>query len=177
MRQTHTTSRVTRRFVAGSCALLLAALVPAAGAHAAPATHAICTNAITLHITPGFSTRVTSGSVTSRGETGTLLCAGTLHGHTITGPGTFSVEETYTRATCLADASTGRVSATIPTTAGRTRITGALTGRRLGLVEFIEIAFPDARFHAAGPVLPTLGDCLITPITRAFVSVAGTLTS
>ena len=100
-----------------------------------------------------------------------------MHGHTITGPGTFSVEESYTQATCLADTSTGRVSATIPTTAGPTHISGALTGRRLGLVEFIEIEYPDARFHATGPVLPTAGDCLITPITRAFVSVPGTLTS
>ena len=90
---------------------------------------------------------------------------------------TFAVEENYTRATCLSDTSSGRVSATLPTTGGPMHIGGALTGRRLGLVEFIEIAFPDARFHATGPVLPTLGDCLTKPITRALVSVTGTLVS
>ena len=33
--------------------------------------------------------------------------------------------------------------------------------RRHGLVEFIDIAFANARFHATGPVLPTRGNCLI----------------
>jgi hypothetical protein len=119
--------------------------------------------------------RTTSGTVTSRGETGTLPCVGRLYGHPITGPGTFAVEETYTQAACLSDRSTGRVTITIPTTGGPTHITGALTGRRLGLLEFVEIAFPNARFHGTGPVLPTLGDCLISPITRALVSITGTL--
>jgi hypothetical protein len=119
--------------------------------------------------------RSSSGTVTSRGETGTLPCAGRLYGHRITGPGTFAVEEAYTQAACLSDRSTGRVTVTIPTTGGRTHISGALIGRRVGLLEFVEIAFPNARFHGAGPVLPTLGDCLITPITRALVSITGTL--
>lgn len=119
--------------------------------------------------------RATSGTVTSRGATGTLLCAVRLDGQPITGLGTFSVEETYTNATCLADASTGHVAATIPTATGPKHISGALTGRRLGLVEFVEIVFPNARFSATGLVLPTRGDCLLTPITTALVSVTGTL--
>jgi hypothetical protein len=98
-----------------------------------------------------------------------------VYGHRITGPGTFAVEETYTQAGCLSDRSTGRVTVTIPTTAGSTHISGALTGRRLGLVEFVKIGFPNALFHGTGPVLPTLGNCLITPITRALVSISGTL--
>jgi hypothetical protein len=183
MRFTSTTSAPIRRAGAGAVAVAIAVAAtisastpaPAVAGAVALATDAVCTNVITLYITPGFSVRSGSGTVTSRGETGTLPCAGRLYGHRITGPGTFAVEETYTHATCLSDRSTGRVSATIPTTSGPAHISGALTGRRLGLVEFVEIAFANARFHGTGPVLPTLGTCLITPITRALVSITGTL--
>jgi hypothetical protein len=179
MRFTSTTSARIRR--AGPGAVVIATMIlastpaPSGAAAAARATDAVCTNVITLYITPGFSVRPGSGTVTSGGATGTLPCAGRLYGHRITGPGTFTVEENYTQASCLSDRSTGRVSATIPTTAGPTQISGALTGRRLGLVEIVDVAFANAPFHGTGPVLPTLGNCLITPITRALVSITGTL--
>lgn len=176
---TSTTSARIRRAGVGAIAVAMmisaSTAVPARAAGVALATDAICTNVITLYITPGFGMRSSSGTVTSRGETGTLPCAGRLYGHRITGPGTFAVEEAYTQAACLSDRSTGRVTVTIPTTGGRTHISGALIGRRVGLLEFVEIAFPNVRFHGTGPVLPTLGDCLITPITRALVSITGTL--
>jgi hypothetical protein len=164
----------TRRVVAVAAAVLFIALTPV-HAEAASTTDAVCTSVFTAHITPGFSMRPGSGSVTSNGETGRLVCSGTAYGKRITGPGTFSVEETYTSGpACLTDKSSGEVRSTIPTTGGPIHIVGALTGRRLGLVEFVDIAFPRARFSGTGVVVPTRGNCLITPLTRALVSITAT---
>ncbi|MEY2515185.1 MAG: hypothetical protein QOJ89_2543, partial [bacterium] len=102
------------------------------------------------------------------------LCTGTVAGRHITGPGTVGVEET-TYANCLTDHSSGVVSVTLPTTAGPMHMSGPLTGRRLGLVEFVEIDFPQGHFSGSGPVAPTRGDCAFTPITQALVSITGTL--
>jgi hypothetical protein len=169
-----TTPRFTRRVAAG-CALLAAALAPA-GAHAAPATDALCTAVFTAQISPGFSARPGAGTVTSGGETGTLVCTGRAYGRRITGVGTFSVEEAYTTgAACLSDKSTGQVAVTIPTAGGPIHVVGALTGRRLGLVDIVEIAFPGARFKGTALIVPTRGNCILAPLTRATVSVTGTL--
>jgi hypothetical protein len=169
-----TTPRFTHRVAAG-CALLAAALAPAS-AHAAPASDALCTSVFTAQISPGFSARPGSGAVTSGGETGTLVCTGRVNGRRITGVGTFSVEETYTTgAACVSDKSRGQVAMTIPTTGGAIHIVGALTARRIGLVELVDIAFPGARFKGTGVVVPTRGNCFLAPLTRAAVSVTGTL--
>lgn len=119
-------------------------------AEAAGPTDAVCTSVFTAHIAPGFSASASAGVVTSRGETGTLTCTGTAYGHRITGPGRFSVEETYTTgAACLTDCSGGQVAWTIQTADGPIHTVGALTARRLGLVEFVEVAFPQARLVAS----------------------------
>lgn len=158
--------------------LAAAALVssPTAAADAAPASRAICTSVMTLQITPGFTMAGGLGTVTSGGQTGTLLCAGTAYGHRITGPGTLGVEETYTTdAGCLSDTSTGEVTATLPTTVGPIRIVGGLTEQRLGLLAAIDIAFPQANFTGTALIAPTEGLCLLVPLTQALVSTSGTL--
>jgi hypothetical protein len=156
-----------------------ALLVPAAataGAEAAPATDAECTAVVTAHISPGFSATPGSGVVTSAGQTGTVVCTGRLYGHRITGPGTMGFEENYTTgAACFSDQSSGRLTTTLPTTAGPIQIAGALTGHRLGLVQFVDIAFPQARYSGAGPLVLLKGTCFLTPITQALVTVTGTL--
>jgi hypothetical protein len=159
--------------------VLLAPGIAAAGAQpAAPATDAVCVNALTLTLSPGFSPRPASGTSTTGGETGTLVCTGTVGGRRISGPGTVGVQETYaTGAACLSDSSHGEVTITLPAIGGPVHIAGALTGYRLGLVEVVDIAFPQARFHGTGPVLPLSGDCLLAPITRALVSITGILHS
>ena len=175
MRFSQTTFVPVRR--AGALAVAIAVLgsvAMAPRAHAATGTDAICTTAITLFLTPGFSARPGASTVTSRGEKGTLLCTGTENGHRITGPGTLGVEE-ITQASCVSDHSSGQVTASFPTVAGWTHIVGALIGHRLGLVEFVDINFPQAHFSGAGPVVPTSGDCVIAPITQALVSITGIL--
>lgn len=172
-------SQTTFVFVnrAGALAVAIAVLSSVAiapRAHAATGTDAICTTAVTLYLTPGFSARPGASAVTSKGEQGTLLCTGTANGQRITGPGTLGVEE-ITQASCLTDHSSGHVSASFPTVAGSIHIVGAFIGHRLGFVEFVEIDFPQAHFSGAGPVVPTSGDCVIAPITQALVSITGTL--
>jgi hypothetical protein len=177
MRFSQTTFVPVRR--AGAIAVAIAvlcsaAIAPRAHAAAGTGTDAICTAAITLYLTPGFSARPGASAVTSKGEQGTLLCTGTAIGQRITGPGTLGVEE-ITQASCLSDHSSGHVSASFPTVAGPIHIVGGLTGHRLGFVEFVDIDFPQAHFSGAGPVVPTSGDCVIAPITQALVSITGTL--
>lgn len=172
----HAPSRSTSitRSVAIAAALVIAA-VPAVGAQAAPATDAACTSVFTAHVSPGFGVRPGAGTGTSRGQTGTLVCTGSVDGHRITGPGTMGFEETYRNAACLADESSGRFSATLPTTSGPVQLGGDLQAHRLGLVEFVEIAFPHATFGGFGPILPTNGDCVIRRITEALVSITGAM--
>lgn len=168
-----TSTTIARLAIAGT---LLLGAGGAATAEAAPATSAVCTGLITLHISPGFDLRPGAGVVGSGGETGTVRCAGTLEGRLITGRGTFSVEETYASGGgCLSDRSSGTVSTTLPTTGGPLHLVGALTARRIGLVEFIDIEFPRARFSATGVVVPVVGTCATTPLTRALLSVTGVL--
>ena len=176
MRFTSTTPQRLRRSVGVSAAAAAALTLGAAAARAdeGPTTHAVCTSTITLYLTPGFSATPAASTVTSRGETGTVVCVGTLSGRRITGPGTFGVDE-VTQAGCLTDHSSGQVSTTLPTTGGPIRMIGGLSGRRLGLLEFADVDFPQGRFTGFGPVLPTRGDCLIAPITRALVSITGVL--
>jgi hypothetical protein len=166
-------------FTTCACTLTIALIcVLAPGvAVAAATTDAICANAFTLEISPGFSLTPGMGTNTTGGERGTLFCTGVLRGHPITGRGTVGVQESYTHSTCLADRSSGQVAVTIPTTAGVVHMVGALDGRRAGLLEFVEIAFPGAHFGGSGPVLPTAGDCVLAPITQALVSIEGTLRS
>lgn len=171
-----TPSRFTSisRWVAIAAALTSPA-VTAAGAQAAPATDAACTSVFTAYVNPGFDIHPSAGTGTTRGETGALLCTGTVDGHRITGPGTMGFDETYRDAACLSDASSGHFSATLPTTSGPVHLGGNLEAHRIGLVELVEITFPRAHFSGLGPIVPTHGDCVIRRITEALVSITGTL--
>jgi hypothetical protein len=175
------TPRTHRRIpLAGLAAAALALAAPnvagAEGAATPTATDALCTNALVLELSPGFVPTPGSGRGTSHGERGTLVCVGRLYGHRITGPGIVGVEETYTTgAACLTDSSSGQVTATLPTTGGPLHVVGALSAHRVGAVEAIDIAFPQAHFSGAGPVAPIGGTCLLAPLTRALVSISGEL--
>ena len=155
---------------------LLIAVLATADASAAPATSATCTGLMTVSLSPGFTPAAGVGTATSGGQTGEMLCLGTLDGHQITGTGTFGVKEKYTSgAACLTDTSKGQVFATFPTTGGPISITGTLQARRVGLVESIGIQFPGSQFTGVAIDVPTEGNCLTDPLTRVLVSVTGTL--
>ncbi len=153
-----------------------AALAPAA-AQAASVTSALCVNRLTLTISPGFSLTPTSGTETTNGDTGAILCVGTIRGHRITGPGTIAVDTTYVASTCLSEFSSGVVRVTIPTTAGPERIDGALAVRRTALLVSVEVSAADTRFSGIGVAIPTIGACLLTPLQHAQISIAGSLSA
>jgi hypothetical protein len=158
-------------------ALTGVALLAAAPARAAGATSAVCSNDFTATVTPGFSMVRSAGTIATRGETGLLVCVGTIDGHRITGPGTMGIRYAYSRGTCVAHVGSGTVSFSIPTTAGTKHMTGALTVRRIALVIHAEARFPTARFSGIGHPIPTQGTCLTTPLRLFLVTVNGVLSA
>jgi len=169
-----TSTIVKRRFLV--LAGLLIAVLATADASAAPATSATCTGLMPVSLSPGFTPAPGVGTGTSGGQTGTMTCLGTLDGHQITGLGSFGAQETYTTGgACLTDTSSGQVSATFPTTGGPVTIVGSLSARRLALIESIEIDFPQSHFSGMAIVVPTDGNCLLSPLRHALVSVTGSL--
>jgi hypothetical protein len=149
--------------------------VTAGGAQAAQATDAACTSVFTAYVSPGFGLDPSSGTGTSRGETGTLACTGKIDGHRITATGTMGFEETYRNAACVTDDSSGRFFATLPTTGGPIQLGGVLEAHRIGFLEFVEISFPRAHFSGLGPIVPTQGNCVFRRITQALLSITGAM--
>jgi hypothetical protein len=156
--------------VAATCAL-----IGASSAQAAAATSAVCTPRISVAIDPGFRVRPGSGTLTSHGETGSIVCTGRIGGHRVTGAGTVGLDETYVRGDCLAHVGTGTVRISVPTTAGIKHLTGAATSRRTALGLRAEARFPGARFTGVGVAIPTKGDCVLTPLRQALIAVTGRL--
>lgn len=175
MTTTHTHGPL--RIAAVVSALATATLLAVAPAHATDGTSAICTNRLpaTITITPGFSMTPSSGTITTNGQTGSIACAGNIGGHRVTGPGSIGIDETYTHATCTSHVGSGTVSVTIPTTAGIQHLSGALTERRSALVLRADVRFSGGRFSGIGSVIPTLGNCFVTPLRQALLSVTGVL--
>ena len=170
-------ARTNLRIVLALAALAVVALSATASAQAAATTVATCSSQFALTISPGFSLTPSSGTLTSHGETGTVVCTGTIDGGRVTGPGTIGLDESYARGDCLSHVGTGTATITVPTTAGPKHLAGAATSRRTGLALSAEVSFPGARFSGIGLAAPLQGSCLLTPMTRALVTVTGTLTA
>ena len=151
------------------------AVLGVASAQARASSSAVCVSRIPLTISPGFSPTAGSGKLTSGGERGSITCIGKIAGHRVTGPGSVGLDETYTRASCLSHVGTGTVRVTLPTTAGVMRMVGNATSRRTALVLRAEVRFPAGRFSGIGAAIPTQGNCLLTPLRRALITVTGSL--
>lgn len=156
-------------------AVTAVALLGAASAEARASSSAVCVSRIALTINPGFSPTTGSGTLTSGGERGSITCIGKIAGHRVTGPGSVALDESYTRASCLSHVGTGTVRVTLPTTAGVMRMVGSATSRRTALVLRAEVRFPAGRFSGIGAAIPTQGNCLLTPLRRALITVTGSL--
>jgi hypothetical protein len=164
----------------------LGATVAAIGAFAllaaAPAqanTSAVCTVTLpAVSITPPFTPFVLtpgSGTVTSNGPTGTISCVGEIGGDRVTGPGTGAISYAYSNGTCVAHVGLGTATWTIPTAAGTKYLTGTLSVRRIGVSVLAEVRFPDARADLAGALVPLEGDCVLAPLRKVRVMLAGAL--
>ena len=163
----------------GRCAAILGALTigaaPAiAPADAADATSAVCVTSFTATITPGFTMTPAAGKLTSRGQTGSLDCFGTVANQRITGVGTMGFVERHTRGTCRGHTGTGRVHLIIPTAAGNQDMVGTLSVRRTALTVRVTVRFPGARFRGSGVIFP-MGDCAAAPLERIKVTITGSL--
>ncbi len=133
---------------------------------------ASCLHSWTDSVSPGLTTTPQTATFTSHGETGTIHCQGLVKGHQVTGPGTFG-EEGLFEGTCLSGSGMAVFSFTIPTTGGQARFRIPVTFTYgLGLGSTSSEAFPGAFV-----VVPTAGDCLITPITEIAVVRLGILNS
>ena len=65
-----------------------------------------------------------AGKLTSRGQTGSLDCFGTIDNQRITGVGTMGFVERHASGTCRGHVGTGRVHLIIPTAAGNKDMVG-----------------------------------------------------
>ncbi len=162
-------------FAATACVVLMALCgVPAQ----ASSSTAICTVTATLNLSPGlWYFTPTSGTNTSLGETGTLSCTGSINGKTITGPGSVGFDATYTNSTCAAVNGGGTWFFTVPTSGGPVHREGPYSGPAIGPVIPFQGWFADGYATGAGPVMPTQGDCLLSPLTKANLTAAIVMTS
>lgn len=83
--------RVLRSLVVVT-ALLALQVTPVAGADESGTP---CAFEVEVHLSPGLSTSPSSGTFTSKGESGTLDCQGNVGGEPATGRGTFGAEGRY----------------------------------------------------------------------------------
>ncbi len=164
------------RVVAALAAPLAIAWLAAASAQAAGETSATCVHEFTATITPGFSMTPSSGTQTTNGETGTMLCTGTVDGHRVTGEGTVGFHMDYSGGSCAGENSSGgTVRVTLPTTAGVEHFVGTLTVSRTLLAVRADVQFDGMRYGGTGVALPRQGACPLLTLRQALLVFAGTL--
>lgn len=168
-------ARIARAVAAVAGVALLAAAPAQAGAD----TSAVCSVTFpAASISPPFKPLVLTpgwGTVTSGGPTGTVGCVGSLGGDWITGAGTAALVYAYSNGTCVSHVGLGTATWSIPTAAGVKVLTGTLSVRRIGLSVLAELRFPDALASLAGLLVPLVGDCVLTPLSKVGVTLAATL--
>ena len=143
-------------------------------ARSAKDTHCIAEFDITF--VPGFSQTPTSGTFTTGGDTGTMVCDGQVNGYKVTGTGTRGEWGRYgvdgpNSCRHMQGKGDETWSLTMPTTGGPQHLTdfatveyGPLQGGGLlgGTLE-------SKRMYGTFQVTPLDGDCVTRPVTRAHV--------
>jgi hypothetical protein len=159
-------------------ALPASAAVLAAPIHplrlAAPAqgrTDAVCSAIYDVKVSPGGGLTPSSGTGNTGGETGFMICAGTFHGHRVTGPGTYGNEFTYT-GTCASVHTSGRYFMTVPTDAGPMHFAPMYAANSIGVVAPTNASEPGIRWTGV-EVFPLIkrGNCVTAPLSEAMPSI------
>ena len=158
--------------IAGVLVAVLLSSFMARPASAQGATSATCSATMFIEIAPGLTLVSRPGNITTRGETGSIVCAGTFDGHRVTGPGSFGVDGTLV-GSCLADSGSGTYKATIPTDAGPKHFVGRFTESSIGPFGLVNASHPGAVFRGIETFVPTRGDCAITPATQVLLNTTG----
>jgi hypothetical protein len=152
--------RSLRRISVVGSALFGAALLalPAAPARAAsPISSADldCTITLTVDLNPGTTPPLRHIALTTHGFTATAECTGTVDGLTVTGPGTFALNEADI-ADCVLAVGHGEFILRVPTTSGTRTVAGTFTS--VGTVLSGDLT-------GTGEVVALVGDCVTVPRT------------
>ena len=108
-----------------------------------------------MDINPGITPPVRHVALTTHGFTATADCTGTIDGDTVTGPGTFALNEADT-ADCILASGHGEFILRVPTSSGTRTVSGTFTS--VGAVLSGDIT-------GTGVVVALVGDCVTTPRT------------
>jgi hypothetical protein len=162
-------------WIAGFLGGLVVAAITAWPAHARGETPALCSMRIPASLSPGFSLTSSTGTYGTSGETGTIICSGTVDGHRVTGPGSFGFRGTYT-GDCFGNVGSGTYSFTVPTEAGPMHFAGTYSETRTGFTGPVRASQRGARFSGAFVVVPIKGDCASEPVTQVSINILGTFT-
>lgn len=140
-----------------------------------------CTFEHDVFASPGLTTSPSSGTVTSKGETGTVTCNGPVNGKQPTGPGKFGFEGRYGTKdgdTCQSGGEgEGTQSLAIPTSGGVEHVknTGTFTYGAFKGEAPISGAFQGDTMTGTFDADPMEGDCASKPLTKVRVRGKGTL--
>ena len=176
-----------RRGPAVALVVAVAWVVPGAPAGGADTERAAaCRFRAEFDMAPGLSLTATSGAFTSGGETGTIVCSGSVDGRRVTGPGTFGAEGSYGTADGDSCVSGGEGSAvqsfTVATRDGALPVRNGITFAYQpvpgpGSVALASGQFEGERFSGTFDVTLIEGDCVTRPVTRVRLDGRGMLRS
>ncbi len=139
----------------GAVALLALPASPARASSPISAANLNCTITLTVDIHPGITPRLRHVALTTHGFTATADCTGTIDGATVTGPGTFALNEADT-ANCILASGHGEFVLRLPATGGTKTVAGTFTS--VGAVLSGDIT-------GTGVVTALVGDCVTMPRT------------
>ncbi len=162
-----------------SFALVLAGLtpLPAQASHESSRESLKCTATLDLTIEPGLSIAPSKGTFTTGEKPGPIECAGMLQGREVTGLGALGITGNYGQSseagdTCSLMMATGTYTLTLPTGRGPVSEKGNFAEVLGPTREGSFSAVSDSRENWAGKFKfsSTQGDCVLTPITAARVT-------
>ena len=154
----------------GIVVAMIGALALPSSAEAATSSQALCVAQLRDALSPGVTLSPTTASYTSGGETGSLLCLGSVNGYHVTGAGTIGDSGTV-KGSCVTGSVSGALSMTIPTTGGAVALRVPVEAMfAAGIGQRQSEMFPGSFIF-----VPTRGDCVITPVSEIGVLVLGTL--
>ena len=144
---------------------LLALLFPAAAPLRAeePATMD-CVHEFVLIVAPGAQAASQDFTYTSGGQTGTIVCQGSLGGRRVSGPGTIGVEGTM-QGSCFEGKGTGTNRLSVPTDQGVIEFVEPFAVAYRGTVGTYEGERMSGHFQ----FIPAEGNCVSAPMTKALV--------
>lgn len=141
-------------------------------------TPTVCSVTLDPVLDPGLSATGSSGTVESSVAPGAVDCdGGTIHGQTVSAPGTFALDGHYGTAdpdSCLTGGEgTGLVAFTVPTYGGPQTVTDAVTFTYAPLQDKKVMGGSWQGEATAGTFeisMPTSGECLTGPASRLHVT-------